>query len=186
MALFTQGAQKIEVVVRKELVDEATAGANEKPAENAGNSSDENAQSSSGGSSAFGKRGKNFARINATKAISAVLMTGRLSLNYYVGGIAYRNGDSAMQEAVQRNFEIAEESIGVLSAIGIGATYGSAGGVAGAIIGATLGAATAGTSLAVKYMGKYREYDAKMFKEENAIEYRRARAQVSLTTGRLR
>ena len=81
---------------------------------------------------------------------------------------------------------MAEEGITLLSSIGIGATDGSAGGAAGALIGATIGAVSASVSLIVKYAGKFRDYDAKMFKEENAIEYRRARAQVSLTTGRLR
>lgn len=186
MAAFVQGTQKIEVVVRKENLDAATAGANEQAPEEAGSNAGTQAQGSGGESSFFGARGKNFARINATKALALGIMVGRLSLNYAVGGIAYRNGDAAMQEAVQRNLEMAEEGVTLISSIGIGATYGSAGGAAGALIGATIGAISAGTSLIVKYAGRFRDYDAKMFKEENAIEYKRARAQVSLTTGRLR
>lgn len=185
MAAFVQGTQRIEVVVKKENLDAATAGANEKAPEEAGSNAATEAQGN-GGDNFWGKRGKNFARINATKVLALGIMAGRLGINYSVGGIAYRNGDTAMQEAVQRNIEMAEEGITLLSSIGIGATYGSAGGAAGALIGATIGAVSASVSLIVKYAGKFRDYDAKMFKEENAIEYRRARAQVSLTTGRLR
>ena len=187
MAAFVQGTQRIEVVVRKENLDAATAGANEKAPEEAGSNAGTEAQGSGGGQSGFfGARGRNFARINATKMLSLGLMAGRLGMNYYVGGIAYRNGDSAMQEAVQRNIEMAEEGVSLIAAVGIGATYGSAGGAIGSLIGATIGLVGTGVSLFVKYKGKYRDYDAKVFKEENGIEYRRARAQVSLTTGRLR
>lgn len=187
MAALVQGTQRIEVVVRKENLDAATAGANEQAPEEAGSNAGEQAQGSGGGQSGFfGARGKNFARINATKVLALGIMAGRLALNYSAGGVAYRNGDAALQDAVQRNYEMAEEGVTLISSIGIGATYGSAGGAAGAIIGATIGAISAGVSLIVKYAGKFRDYDAKMFKEENAIEYKRARAQVSLTTGRLR
>ena len=45
---------------------------------------------------------------------------------------------------------------------------------------------TSGVSLAVKYAGREREFNYKVFKENNAIEYQRARASINMTTGRLR
>lgn len=182
MALYQQG-QKIEVIVRKEDLTAATAGANEKPAEQAG----QNPQTTSGtGAETDGRESRISARITGTKLLAATVAMGRLGLNYYAGGIGYRTGDSAQQEAVQRNFEIAEEGIGVLASVGIGVLYGARGGAVGMAVGGVLAAATTAVSLSVKYGGRYREYNAKMFKEENAIEYKRARANLSLTTGRLR
>ena len=188
MAVFTQGTQRIEVVVTKDNYEAATAGANTKNSEQVGSNAEGQAQGSAngGGSKSDFKRGYNFARINTTKVLAAGIMVGRLYANYRIGGIGYKNGDEAMQEAVQRNLEIALDGTQLASSVLIGATYGSAGGIAGSLIGATVGAVTAGASLFYKYKGKYREYDVKVFKEENGIEYRRARAQVSLTTGRLR
>lgn len=184
MALFTQG-QKIEVIVRKEDTNAATAGANDEKPENAGTNS-ENTEQSGNGSQTKTTHSKVAWRITATKVLSAGIMIGRLALNYYAGGVGYRNGDAAQQEAVQRNFEVIEEGAGLIASVGIGVTYGVRGGPAGMILGGVLALATTATSLGVKYAGKEREYNVKIFKEENAIEYRRARANLSLTTGRLR
>lgn len=185
MPLFTQG-QKIEVIVRKEDTSAATAGANDTSAEEttSGNSAGASGAGTSSGSDA--ESGKVNKRIIRTKVLSAGIAVARLGLNYYVGGIGYKNGDAAQQEAVQRNIELVEESAGILLSIGIGATYGVRGGAVGMIVGGAVAAATTGASLAVKYLGKYRDYNMKVFKEENAIEYRRARANLSLTSGRLR
>ena len=184
MALFTQG-QRIEVIVRKEDTSAATAGANEENPENAGTNS-EKAEQTGGGGQAQDKNSKVFGRITATKVLSAGIMIGRLALNYYAGGVGYRNGDAAQQEAVQRNFEVIEEGAGLIASVGIGVTYGVRGGPVGMLIGGALALATTAISLGVKYAGKEREYNVKIFKEENAIEYKRARANLSLTTGRLR
>lgn len=184
MALFTQG-QRIEVIVRKEDFSASMAGAKDEAPENAGTNA-QNVEQSAGGGESETKNSKVFGRITATKITAAGIMIGRLGVNYAAGGIAYRNGDTAQQEAVQRNLEIVEESVGLLASVGIGVTYGVRGGPVGMIIGGVLALATTATSLGVKYAGKYREYNVKVFKEENAIEYRRARANLSLTTGRLR
>ena len=182
-ALYTQG-QRIEVIVRKEDTSAATAGAKEE-------SADEVTSGSAGGAGGGGTPdstadSKINKRIIGTKVLSAGIAVTRLAVNYYVGGVGYRNGDSAQQEAVQRNIELAEESAGILLSIGIGATYGVRGGPIGMFVGGAVAALTTSTSLGVKYLGKYREYNMKVFKEENAIEYRRARANLSLTSGRLR
>jgi len=68
----------------------------------------------------------------------------------------------------------------------MGAVYGAWGGPIGAIIGATLGAVSSSVSIGLKYAAKKEEYNYKAFKENNAIAYQRARASISLTTGRLR
>ena len=183
MALFKQG-QKIEVIVRKEDSNAATAGANDESAEKSGTGAEQAGQDGAGTTTEG--RSKVNKRITATKVLAAGIAAGRLYVNYIAGGVAYRNGDDAEQEAVQRNFEMAEEAIGLAASVGIGATYGIRGGAPGAVIGAVLALATTATSLGFKYAGKYREYNAKVFKEENGIEYLRARSQVSLTTGRLR
>lgn len=184
MALFTQG-QRIEVIVRKEDFSASYAGAKDEAPESAGTNAQTVEQSAGGGVSET-RNSKVFGRITATKILAASIMWGRLGINYAVGGIAYRTGDMAQQEAVQRNFEVAEESIGLLASVGIGVSYGVRGGVPGMVIGGVLALATTAASLGTKYAGKYREYNFKVFKEENAIEYRRARANLSLTTGRLR
>lgn len=184
MAYFTQGPQKIEVIVRKEDTGAVTAGANEEAPETVGQTSAGGAESS--GATSTGAGSKINTRITATKSFAAAWAIGRLGLNYIIGGTAYRNGDAALQDAAQRNLEIAEESAGMLVSIGIGATYGARGGVPGMVTGAVLAAATTAASIGFKYAGRIRDYNMKVFKEENAIEYKRARANLSLTTGRLR
>lgn len=184
MSLYTQG-QKIEVIVRKEDLTAATQGANEISPNEAGTQ-----PSTSGGMEQRGESGitksRVFGRITATKIVAASMAMGRLSLNYYTSGIAYRTGDAALQEQAQRTMEIAEEGVGLLASVGIGATYGIRGGIAGAAIGAVLAFATTAVSLGVKYAGRRRDYNEKVFRENNAIAYKRARANLSLTTGRLR
>lgn len=68
----------------------------------------------------------------------------------------------------------------------MGAVYGAWGGPVGAVMGATIGAISTSASIGFKYLNREREYSYKIQKEENAIEYKRARAQTSLTNGRLR
>ena len=68
----------------------------------------------------------------------------------------------------------------------MGAVYGAWGGPIGAVLGATFGAISSATSIGVKYAGREREFNYKVFKENNAIEYQRARASINMTTGRLR
>lgn len=181
--LFQMG-QKIEVIVRKDDAGAATAGANEEKPETAGTNAPD--QSGNGTPPKEGRESAIARRITITKIAATGIAVTRLGLNYYAGGIGYQNGDAAMQEAVQRNIEVAEEAGGILASIGIGMTYGARGGAAGMAIGGALALLTTATSLGVKYAGRYRDYNMKVFKEENGIEYKRARANLSLTTGRLR
>ena len=87
---------------------------------------------------------------------------------------------------MERRFEIVQDATNFASSVAMGAAYGSAGGPYGAAIGAVLGAVSSGVSLAFKFAGRQRDFEYKVFKENNAIEYQRARASINLTTGRLR
>ena len=184
MAGLFQMGQKIEVIVRKDDYGAATAGANEEKPETAGTNAPD--QNGSGTANRSERESSIARRITITKIAATSIAVTRLGLNYYVGGVGYRNGDAAMQEAVQRNVEVAEEAGGILASVGIGMTYGIRGGVGGMALGGALALLTTATSLGFKYAGRYRDYNMRVFKEENAIEYRRARANLSLTTGRLR
>lgn len=186
--LFTQGTDRIEVIVRKESDGESTRGANEKDPENAGNNAEAEEQSETGVSAVAKSNTKSLLKVNLTKAYAASSTIARQAFNYYVSGIALETGDSAVQEATQRNLEQLEDGLNMAQSTGMGALYGSMGGGGwiGAVIGAVLGLGTSISSTVMKYKGKAREYNAKMFKERNSIEYQRARAQISFTTGRLR
>ena len=90
------------------------------------------------------------------------------------------------QENVQRRFEIVKDVGGFASSVAMGAVYGAWGGPIGAVLGATFGAISSATSIGAKYAGREREFNYKVFKENNSIEYQRARASINMTTGRLR
>lgn len=184
--MLYQMGQKIEVIVRKEDLTAATQGANEIKPQEVAAKSNPTEQGGRGDGYEGGGMSKVGARITATKILAAGIAWGRLGLNYYASGIEYRTGDSALQEATQRTMEMAEEGAGLIASVGIGATYGIRGGVFGAVLGGTLALATTALSLGIKYAGRVREYSEKVFKENNAIAYKRARANLSLTTGRLR
>ena len=68
----------------------------------------------------------------------------------------------------------------------MGAASMSWAGPVGMIIGGSLGAISSGASIGAKYASRRRDFSYKIFKENNAIEYQRARASINYTTGRLR
>ena len=82
--------------------------------------------------------------------------------------------------------EKVQDVTNIASSVAIGITYGSWGGPVGAAFGAAFGLITSGTSAVVKYAKRQRDFDYKVFKENNAIEYNKTRAGINLTTGRLR
>ena len=182
--LYQQGTQRIEVIVRKE-----SGGVNETAAKEI--STDEiGDRETTWKTKLYGTNNPNRrARIwktNATHSLAVLKQVADLGLEYWVGGLGNKYGDQAMQEQVQRNVEVVKDVTNVASSIAMGALYGSWGGPIGAVLGAVFGAVSSGVSTAVKYAGREREFNYKMFKENNAIEYQRARASISLTTGRLR
>lgn len=182
--LYQQGTQRIEVIVRKDT-GAGERGAKEKDTDNATQEPTEN-ESSGGGTSRSSSAKSRFAKVNATHFLAVAKQGANLVIDYKLQGISLVNGDQAMQEQVARKVEIVQDVGNFASSVAMGATYGAAGGVPGAVLGMIFGAASSGMSIAYKYETREREYDYKMFKEDNAIEYKRSRAQINLTTGRLR
>lgn len=89
------------------------------------------------------------------------------------------NGDQALQDRADREAEILNDTVGTLLNVGMSSfKYGIWGGV--------IAAGTAAISIGAKYYARQRDYDMRMFKENQNISYMRARAGINLTTGRLR
>jgi hypothetical protein len=96
------------------------------------------------------------------------------------------NGDDAFQDNIQRKLEVLSDYSGILAAGAMGALYGSWGGPLGTVVGGALGVISTSASMAFKYKGREREYNYKVMKEQNAINYNISRAQINWTNGRLR
>lgn len=177
---YQQGERKIRVIVTKETDFESSG--DRKTADEATGRT----EAGNGNSDISPSRRKRFIVTNVTHTIAVAKQVGDLALSYELSGIGYRTGDKALQQRVTREVERIKDVTNFASSVAIGATYGAAGGVLGSAIGAALGAVSSGVSIAVKYAGREREYDVQIFKENNAIEYNRARASMDLTNGRLR
>ena len=179
MALYEKGASRIEVFVHRDG-GSGEVGAKETEAKDA--SAPKSPEDEKAAKPAFTKK---FIRTNVTHTIAA-RQVGRLFLTYHLTGVGARHGDQALQDNVMRNVEVLQDFGGLATSVAMGATYGASGGTLGSIIGATLAGIGTAASTGVKYMTRQRDFDYKMFKEENAIQYARARASINLTTGRLR
>lgn len=182
--LHQQGTQRIEVIVRKEGGGTAEIGAKETTPEDIGG------KETTWRTSVFGSenpsRIKRVIKTNTTHALAVSKQVIDLGIEYWVSGLGMKNGDQAYQENISRQFEVVKDVTGFASSIAMGAVYGSWGGPIGMAFGMLFGAVSSGVSIATKYKGREREFNYKVFKEENAIEYQRARASINLTTGRLR
>lgn len=176
--LYQQGSQKIEVVVRREGKG-SNQGAKNIDAENSKDGEEEE-------SGKLTAKQKHMIKTNLTHIYAASIQIAGLSINHIIGGIGLQSGDKSLQEQVQRNMEIFTDVQGTASSTMMGMVFGAKGGPIGMAVGGVLGLATSLTSTIVKYAGRQRDYDYKVFKENNAIEYKRARASINLTTGRLR
>lgn len=174
--LYTQQAQRIEVIVRKE------SGNGEK--NNRESEIDEVSNDNKSGNKKT--RMKRGAVVTAMHTYAVAKQFVNAEINYHIGGIGMASGDEAYQDRVSRQWEIVTDHTNVASSIAMGASFGAIGGPVTAILGGIIGGLSAGISVAYKYRGREREFDFKMFKENNAIEYKRARAKINLTTGRLR
>ena len=180
--LYQQGTQRIEIIVRKDGGG-GQDGAKETETENVSSSGTQNTTPTSGGLTA---RQKRIIKTNTTHALAVSKQVIDLGIEYYVSGIGQRNGDQALQDQINRKVETVKDVTNLASSVAIGALYGSWGGPVGAVLGATFGAISTGVSTAVKYASRERDFNYKVFKENNAIEYQRSRAGINLTTGRLR
>lgn len=179
------GNQRIEIIVRKEGGVSSQKNAKEKDADKIGGGS-EDEKSSFWFGNASPERRKRIIKTNATHAVAVTKQVADLGLEYYISGLGYKHGDQAYQDNVSRRVEILKDVTNVASSIGMGAVYGAWGGPIGAALGATFGAISSGVSTAIKYASREREYNYTIFKEQNAIQYNRARAGINETNGRLR
>lgn len=183
--LYQQGTQRIEVIVKKESsVTASEKGAREIDVESVGGNAKTWRTSVFGSESP--QRIRRVIKTNATHALAVTKQVADLGLEYVVSGLGEANGDQAYQQQVARKVEIVKDVTGFASSVAMGALYGAWGGPIGAVLGAGLGAVASGASILIKYKGREREYDYKVFKEQNAIEYQRSRANINITTGRLR
>lgn len=177
------GSQRIEIIVKKDGGSFSQTNAKEKETDNIGG---ENEEYSFWLGTANRDRKKRVIKTNTTHGLAVLKQGIDLGLEYYVAGLGYKTGDQAYQEQISRQVEIMKDVTGFASSVGMGALYGSWGGPIGAVLGATFGAVQTAVSTGVKYMGRKRDFSYKEFKENNAIEYQRARASINMTTGRLR
>lgn len=183
--LYQKGTQRIEIIVRKDT--SGGFGAKEGDSEDISNGDRK-------GSTFLGRltgsenkqRQKRVLKTNATHALAVSKQITDLSIEYYISGLGYQNGDQALQGVIQRKVEIVKDVTNVASSVSMGALYGAWGGPIGSALGAVFGAASSLTSIGVKYAGRQRDFNYKIFKENNELEYQRARANINLTNGRLR
>lgn len=182
MALTESGTKKIEIIVRK-AGGSGTAGANDKDSDNANQDQNPNNQDGHGTKSI---KTSAFWRTQITHSLAVGKQLATQRIQYAIAGIGYKYGDQSLQQQVERQVEQISDFTNVATSIAMGATYGSMGGPLGMAFGAVMmGTQTVG-SLLVKYDTRERDYNMKVYKETTGIEYKRARAQINLTTGRLR
>lgn len=182
--MINQRENRIEVIVRKEG-SVSSAGANETDAEEVGAGLIDG-EDPRGSVARANARRKRIIKTNATHAFAVTKQIGGLIAEYNISGLGAINGDQAYQQQVSRSFEKLEDATNITTSVMQGVTYGSWGGPKGAALGALFGLLSTGASTMVKYAKREREFNYKRFKENNAIEYQRARANINLTTGRLR
>lgn len=106
--------------------------------------------------------------------------------NYYVSDIGRSNGDSNYQAQVNRTMEVVSDVGGIVGGTLSGAATGSMFGPVGAAVGAVVGLASSVISTGFKYAEKERAYQHEMFKENTSQAYNLARANYSVSTGRVR
>jgi hypothetical protein len=180
--LFQQNG-KIEVIIRKQEDAGQTLpeqeGNGETPPEDGGNSG-----SYWGGLSK--SRKQRILKTNATQIIATAKQVGLQMLHYSVGLLSSQHGDSHYQDSVQRSWEIADDAFSIVSSVAMGATYGSWGGPIGTIVGIATNTTSTLASIGFKYANREKDLNIQQFKENNGIQYQRARAGINLTTGRLR
>lgn len=177
--MYTQkGTQRIEIVVRGEGIY--------------GTGEQERATGNNNGSGERGKkqwaerrRGRIW-RQNAIHLGSTIWQISKRGIHYAINGLGMQYGDKAFQEQVDRRVEIFEDVTNGIGGVLAGAMMGSFGGPIGVAFGVAIGVANAVANVSFKYAQREREYNFKVFKQENAIEYKRARANTNLTFGRLR
>lgn len=183
MALYQKGTQRIEIIVRKEVSGDI--GAKQKPADDVSSDTGGRSDGQKSGSTSTNKY-VNFMRTNAQQLAYTAKNAAITFASYYVGGIGDQYGDTALQDTAERKMEIFSETVSTTMSIVSAARMGAPFGPYGMIAAGAIAAAGSGFNLWKKYASREREYYYKIFKENNSIEYARARADINLTTGRWR
>lgn len=174
--LLRQGTERIEVVVRKEGGG-SVKGANETAADE---------KTASGEKDTENVKQKRFAKIVLNHALSSSKQLVSTAVDFWAAGIGYQYGDQALQDRTQRVIEQVRDVENTAISIAMGATGFAWAGLPGIAFGAIAGAAQSLSSIAFRQARREREFDFKVFKENSSVEYARARANINLTTGRLR
>ena len=189
MQLYQQGTQRIEVIVRKET-GASTIGVKEKATDEASGDNQNTQSTNSVGNNDISRkianRNDRIFKTNLTHTLALTKQLADSAIQFYVSWVGAERGDQAYQQNVQRNWEILQDVSNVASSVSRGAMFGAWGGAVGVLFGSLIGLASTGTSVALKYANREQEFKYKVFKENNSIEYQRARASINLTTGRLR
>ena len=180
--LTEKGTQRIIITVRKQ-VDKDQIGAKEESADNVVDGQDK--QDGTKGATSR-QRSANWWKTQLTHSLAVAKQYATLRLQYEIAGLGVKYGDQTLQNAVDRKVEQVTDVSNIATSVAMGATYGATGGPLGAAVGALMMGTQTAMTTAFKYKTRQRDYDVEVFKQNNAIEYKRARAQVNLTTGRLR
>lgn len=186
MSLYQQGTQRIEIIVRKDISG-SDNGAKEVDTENvtASNAETTTAATSGGGGMSSYRKAR-MIKSNTLHALTVTKQVAETALNYYVSGLGDRYGDEALQARAERVVEVVTDVTGFASSIAMGVAMGSWGGPVGMVVGGLTAGVSSAASTGAKYASRRRDFSYKIFKENNAIEYQRARASINYTTGRLR
>ena len=186
MALFQQGTQRIEVIVKRDSGGGSYAGGKEKELEDMASETQDTQSGSTNRQQASDRRKRRIVVTNTTHAYAVSKQISGLIAEYFISGMGATHGDQAYQDQMRRQMEVFEDTTNLASSVVEGAVYGAWGGPIGLALGMMFSTLSTGTSIVAKYKTREREYNFKMFKEENSIEYRRSRAKINMTTGRLR
>lgn len=135
---------------------------------------------------------KTVGRLSPAKAYAVstfgnlAMQTVKAAHNYRVSDIGRSSGDSNYQAMVNRQYEIVGQAVGVLNSAISGATAGAMFGGVGAVVGMVAGLASSAISLGFQHAERQRTYQHEMFKNNTSQAYNLARANYSISTGRLR
>lgn len=176
---------RIEIIVRKDDTS-SMVGANEQDTNQSPNANKTESISKS----------KKFLGMNGKQAKLLTAHTLTTAQHYFYTFTSMHNtnqgriyGDQALQAITERNMEIMKDVVNpALSIIGSGAGAALATGGNPVAVAISMGFAAVNTGLTLyrKYEERAREYNYKVAKENNAIEYKRARANVNWVNGRMR
>ena len=172
---------RIEVVIRKEESGQSLVGAKEKQAdeidaENAGKSEAQKEKSE-----------KRTLFLNTMHLANVAISSAKASARTYINNLSNAYGDEAYQAQANRKIEFLGDTLGnMIYVAGATITGIRFGGTIGAILGATGSMVNVVSNLANKFIGRELEYNTKVAKENNSIEYKRAISHINLTNGRLR